>query len=186
MQAAQFFIKALQVGGTCVAHIRDDELANPTPCSQWNLKQLLNHMVYELRWVPEIVAGKTIAEVGDKYEGDLLNGNLQAIWQDAAAAARRAAKTAKPGQIVHLSYGDVPVEKYLTECGCDMLIHGWDVAQAINCTLQFPDELAQPAYDYYRPRAKSQGIPGIFAPPVSVAKDATLQTKLLALVGRKA
>lgn len=186
MDARQFFTQALKTGGTCLPHITTGELANATPCTAWNLRQLLNHMVYELRWLPEIVAGKTIAEVGDRYDGDLLGEDMQKAWREAAEAAAAAAKRAKLDDTAHLSYGDVPMEKYLTESGCDMLIHGWDVGHAINCTLQFPAEVAQAAFDYYRPRAKKEGIPGIFGPRVEVPATADLQTKLLALVGRKA
>ena len=48
-----------------VAQIMDDQWELPTPCTEWDVRALLNHIVYGNRWVVPIMAGKTIEEVGD-------------------------------------------------------------------------------------------------------------------------
>ncbi len=186
MKAKAFFEQSLASGGTCFGHITPGQFANSTPCTEWNLKQLINHMIYELMWLPDIVSGKTIQEVGDVYDGDLVGDNPIAAWDVASTKALAAVKKADLNATAHLSYGDVPMEKYITECGCDMLIHGWDAAQAVKCTLHIKDELAQSAYEYYAPLVKKEGIPGVFGARVETEDNASLQTRLLALVGRKA
>ncbi len=167
-------------------HILPRQLNNSTPCTDWSLQQLLGHVVYELLWVPDIVNGKTMAEVGDKYEGDVLGDDLLVAWDNAANKASAAVKQADLSATAHLSYGDTKMEAYITEVGCDMLVHGWDVAQAVNCTLHMDKKLAQFAYFYYLPRADRARLSGVFGAAIDVSSDSIIQVKLLALLGRKA
>ena len=57
-----------------VRAVGDDQWELPTPCSDWNVRQLVNHLVYEDRWTVPLMEGTTLALVGDRYEGDLLKG----------------------------------------------------------------------------------------------------------------
>src|SRR6187551_1622647 len=81
----------------------------PTPCADWSVRDLVNHVVGEQRWVVPLLEGRTVAEVGDALDGDLLG---QAPQEAAASAAKAAvAAFSEPGaidQIVHLSFGDTP------------------------------------------------------------------------------
>ena len=89
--------------------IRDDQWHAPTPDTEWDVTDLVQHLVYEQLWVPPLLAGKTIAEVGDAFDGDVLGDDPQRAWTSAAAAAQAA--FAEPGALertVHLSFGDVP------------------------------------------------------------------------------
>ena len=58
--------------GAYVQAVGDDQWGRPTPCTEWDVRALVNHLVYEQRWVAPLVQGKTIADVGDSLEGDLL------------------------------------------------------------------------------------------------------------------
>src|ERR1700732_1097333 len=64
-----------------------------TPCTEWDVRMLVNHVAGEYLWVPEILAGRTIAEVGDRLDGDVLGGDPLA----ALIAARDAALVAIDG-----------------------------------------------------------------------------------------
>lgn len=184
MDPKELFAKAVQQATSCVRHIRSDHLPNATPCSEWDLRALLNHMVYELLWVPDLIRGKTVAEVGQIFEGDVLRTNYKTSWQHAADSALVAVHHAQPDAVVHLSYADKPAKEYILEVGTDIFIHTWDLAQAFHATLLMDEPVAQVIYNELLPRKDELAKSTVYAPAVEVDEAAPLQEKLLALVGR--
>lgn len=105
--------------------------AGPTPCADWDVRALLNHIVYEDLWTVPLMEGATIEEVGDRYDGDLLGADPLAATRAACdMAVTAAASGIVAGQTVHLSFGDVPAEEYAYQLAADHMIHGWDLAAA--------------------------------------------------------
>jgi uncharacterized protein (TIGR03086 family) len=184
MEPREFFDNVLDAATQCIKGVQTDQLGNETPCTDWDLRQLLNHMVYELAWLPDMLAGKTVAEVGDKYEGDLLGNDVPAAWDKAVANARTAVEQADLEAIVHLSYGEKPAGDYVVEVASDLLIHTWDAGQSMHCSERFADKLAQAAYDYLEPRIEDWRKAGVIGPAVTIPDDAPLLHRLLALAGR--
>ena len=90
--------RALAEFGGRVHAVRPDQWSCATPCVDWSVRQLVNHLVSELRWVPPLLAGATVAEVGDRFDGDLLGADPVAAWDAAAAAA--AAEAARPKTVL--------------------------------------------------------------------------------------
>lgn len=185
MNAKELFSKSAAQAWGCVKEVRQEHLSNKTPCTEWDLRALLNHMVNELLWIPEMLDGKTIADVGDKFDGDLLGDDPVAAWKAAADAARQAIEATDPTTLVHLSYGDHPAERYIAEVGADILIHGWDVGQAIQCSQIFETDVAQAVYDQLAPHIQEYRDAGVIAEPINVSDNADIQTRLLAICGRK-
>lgn len=185
MDAKTLFFKAVDQAAACIRHVSEPQLGNDTPCTEWSLKDLLNHMVSELRWVEPLVSGKTIADVGNRFEGDLVDGDAQRAWQAAAAEVRKAVEQADMKAIAHLSYGDRTMSEYLHEVGSDILVHTWDVAQGIRCSLQLDEAAVRTVYEKAIPHKDSFANSPQFAGPLDVPETADLQTKLLALYGRK-
>ncbi len=185
MDEKQFFQKATARAYSCVAHIQSPQLVNRTPCSKWDLRALLNHVVYELLWAPEIVGGKTIAEVGTIYDGDVLGQDHLDAFRRAVVRADQVVRDADLEQLVHLSYGDVPLRQYIVDCGGDIMIHTWDIGQSIGATVLFEPAMAQMIYDHSLPQAEELRESGLYGAPLEVSVDADVQTKLLALFGRK-
>src|ERR1700751_4071308 len=104
------FTKASKHYEEAVHQIRDDQWHLPTPCTEWDVRALLQHLVNEQLWVPPLLDGKTIAEVGDRFDGDNLRGDPVAAWDEAADAARDAVMGVKDLQsVTHLSFGYFPV-----------------------------------------------------------------------------
>lgn len=184
MDSKELFAKTLEQAKGCVGVVRQEQLTNATPCSEWDLKALLNHMVNELLWMPPLLDGKTIADVGDTLDGDLLGDDAVTAFSTAAEAAVNAVTAAGPDATVHLSYGDFPASHYIGDMATDMLIHGWDVGQSVNCSQVFEPTVAQAVYDHLAPSIQGYRDGGFMGAGVEVSADATIQTKLLALAGR--
>jgi uncharacterized protein (TIGR03086 family) len=184
MDPKELLAKAIQQATTCINMVRDEHWNNATPCSEWNLRQLVNHMVYELLWVPDLLLGKTVAEVGDTHDGDVLYSDPHAAWQHAADAALVASKHADPEATVHLSYGDKLADDYLQEVGADMMIHGWDVGRSLKCSVVFEPALAQAVFDNSLPRREEFARSGSFGEPFDPGEEAPLEVRLLGLFGR--
>jgi len=185
VDAKALFLKALEQGTNCVRHVRPSQFTNSTPCTELSLKDLLNHMINELSWVAPLVEGKTIAEVGDRFDGDLVGDDAQAAWNKAAKKAREAVEHADMDATAHLSYGDRPVREYINEVGSDILVHTWDVAQGIQCTLQLDEAAVQTVYDNSLPHKENFTTNKPLAGPIDVPGSSDIQTKLLALYGRR-
>src|SRR3954470_13259029 len=73
-----------------VAAIDDGQWSSPTPCADWDVRALVHHLVYENVWAPPLFDGKTVAEIGDRFEGDLFGDDAKAAWARSAQEAHAA------------------------------------------------------------------------------------------------
>jgi uncharacterized protein (TIGR03086 family) len=165
--------------------VKDDQWEAPTPCTEWNVHDLVNHLVSEQLWVPHLLAGQTLEEVGDRYDGDVLGDDPVAIWETASAAAREA--WTEPGATdrqVHLSYGEADAADYGWQMTLDLAVHAWDLATGIGAPQPIGDEVAESLLTTMGPQVEAwQGI-GIFGRPVPVPESASAPDRLIGLVGR--
>jgi len=173
--------------GARVSQIRDEQWEAATPDTEWNVRDLVNHLVYENLWTPLLFAGSTIGEVGDRFDGDVLGPDPQGAWRAASAPALAAADA--PGAMdrtVHLSFGDFPGREYAMQLFADHLIHAWDLARAIGADERLDAELVGACTAWFVDREDAYRSFGAIAgrPPISPGADA--QTRLLAMFGRQA
>ena len=102
-----------------------DQWNLPTPCTEWDVRALVNHVVGEERWTRPLLEGMTIAEVGDRFDGDLLGDDPPGAGRQAAADSTAAVDELLAGiDKVHLSYGDEDPGEYVRQLCADHLIHG--------------------------------------------------------------
>ena len=182
--AIDMYRRAVEAFGQRVMAVGPDDWARATPCSEWTARDLVRHLVYEELWAPPLLAGATAAEVGDRFEGDILGADPQAAWKEAAAASVDAATPDCLAATVHLSFGDFPGEVYLGQMTADHVIHAWDLARGIGGDERLDPDLVTFVYDFMAPQAEQWRGAGVFGPAVGVPDDADPQSKLLALSGR--
>jgi uncharacterized protein (TIGR03086 family) len=184
MDPKRLYLYALEEATKVVEQVEPEHMGLPTPDSEWSVHDLLQHITYELAWTADIVAGRTVGEVGDRYDGELLNGDLANAWKDYELAARVAVAGADLHGTAHLSYADKTVGEYLVEAGNDQLIHAWDLGQAVGVTVRFDEKVADELYQHALARREELLGSGLFAAPVEVPDSANMQTKLLGILGR--
>jgi uncharacterized protein (TIGR03086 family) len=170
--------------------VRPGQWHDDTPCQEWDVRTLAHHLLYEQRWVPPLCQGQTIERVGDRFEGDLLGEDASA-WPGLLAFSidEAHAAVARPGVLdrtVHVSFGDLPGQEYVTELTADLAIHGWDLARATG-----QDEAIDPgAVALLLPWAQAHADflsgSGMFGSRIDVSPDAPDDVRLLGLLGRQA
>jgi uncharacterized protein (TIGR03086 family) len=155
-----------------------------TPCADWNVRALVNHVAGEYLWVPELMEGKTVADVGSRLDGDVLGEDpLGALVAAARAAQAAAGEGDALTRIVHLSFGDVPGAEYLKQMAVDSVIHSWDLARSIDVDATLDPDLVDFSYEELQHHAEDWRSGGAFG-PAKVPADGSTQSLLLALTGR--
>lgn len=157
----------------------------PTPCADWSVRTLVNHVVGEDRWTVPMFAGLTIAEVGERFDGDVLG-------PDPAGAARTATRTAdaavsEPGALdrtVHLSAGDTPAREYLHQLLAEHLVHGWDLAVAIGADPRQDPEAVRVCAAWFADQRASYRENGLIEEHVDLPENSDEQARLLSAFGR--
>ena len=170
-----------------VRAVGDDQWELPTPCSDWNVRQLVNHLVYENRWTVPLMEGGTIAEVGDRYEGDLLGDDPRAAWADSSAEAVRAVQADGALQrTVDLSSGPTAATEYVSQLFADHLIHAWDLARAVGAEERLDPELVDACAAWFASMEATYRAIGAIGDRPETPPGADAQTVLLAAFGRTA
>jgi uncharacterized protein (TIGR03086 family) len=180
------FQTAVEQFGQKVHAVPADRWTNATPCTDWDVHALVNHLVNEAVWIPPLMEGRTVAEVGDRFDGDLLGSDPIGAWDRAAEAAIES--MSRPGVLentVHVSFGDIPGREYCSQLFTDYVIHGWDLARGIGAEDAIDPAFAAQLYEQAAPRAEEMRTWGVFGDHVEVPEDADLQTRLLAIYGRR-
>ena len=156
-----------------------------TPCSEWSVRELVNHIVSGNLWAAELGNGRTIAEVGTALDGDVLGDDPLAAYDASAAAA--AGVFEEPGALDRpcaVSYGPVPGSVYAGHRFIDVLIHGWDVAAATGQDTELEDDLVTACWAELEPQLHLWQASGAFAADCRDQVAPTPQATLLAALGR--
>ena len=183
MDTYTFYHRTVEAWADRVNEVYPDQWAEPTPCRDWTVRDLVNHVVGEDRWTVPLVKGATIAEVGDSLDGDLLGDDpVGAALTAARDAATVVAERLPAGGLVHLSYGDAAMDDYVRELACDHLIHTWDLAAAIGADSRADPHLLTEAGVFFQDREELYRAAGAIGPRAT--SHGGLQSDLLAAVGR--
>ena len=154
-----------------------------TPCTDWTVRELVNHVVGEDLWTGPLMNGSTIEEVGDRFDGDLLGDDPVAT----AVAAAEEAVTAVAGTLsdtgtVHLSYGEESMAEYVRQLVADHLIHGWDLAAATGGDRALDPDLVAEVSGWFAEREDLYRQAGLIGEPAGSYDDP--QSDLLSRAGR--
>src|SRR5919199_6492345 len=165
-----------------VAAVGDEQWALPTPCTEWNVRDLVNHLVRGNGLFAAILRGEP-----PPAATDVLGDRPLAAYRDSASALLDAFR--QPGaleRVVTVPFGTVPGRVALHLRSTELLVHGWDLARATGQAVHFPEEMAEQELAFTR-ASLSQIPPGRtpFGPPQPVAEDAPAVDRLAALLGRR-
>jgi uncharacterized protein (TIGR03086 family) len=131
-----------------VSAVTLDQLANRTPCADWNLADLIAHMVVQNRgfaaaargngadlpvWDPATAAGEVALDPVTAY-ADSATEVLDAFAADGVSEMEFALPDFGPG-------ATFPAAIAIGFHFVDYVVHGWDVARSVGATFELPKEV---------------------------------------------
>jgi uncharacterized protein (TIGR03086 family) len=180
----KIYKQALDQTGTIVDGVRPDQLSLATPCDEWNVRQLLSHMVGAVTRAALIGEGEDALAVPPFAAED--TADWPAAYRQAAERALAAwADDAKLDSLFAVPWGKVPGRGAITGYAEEILTHGWDLATATGQETERDPELAAFALDFARrtlPPEIRELAP--FGPPVTVPEGTGPYARLAAWLGR--
>jgi uncharacterized protein (TIGR03086 family) len=175
---------ALLFTGQIVTGITPDQWGRPTPCDDWDVRAVANHLVGGLRIFTTQIHG--VAAEGEHDAHDWLGADPATAYLEAARAdlaAWQMPETLRCSFV--LSFGEVPGPLAAVIHLTEVVVHGIDLAVATGQEELVDQRLAsgiagamqQMGIDGFR-------VPGIFGQAVPAPADARPHEQLLAYLGR--
>jgi uncharacterized protein (TIGR03086 family) len=166
--------------------VEPSRYGDPTPCPDWSVEQLIDHVIGGQHWAALLLAG----EDGREALGRIMTMTFAADRRDslaeAAAVQERAFAAAAPDTPVRHMIGIVPAAHFLGMRIGDVLIHSWDLARAVGADETIPPTLVAAGLAIFEPQAERIASTGRFgAGPVGAPEPADDQQRLLHLTGRR-
>jgi len=150
------------------------------------LREVINYHAYDDAWVPDMLAGRTMDEVGpETFDGDLLGDRpVESFGALVEKACTAAARVDDLDAVAHLSFGDYSVREYFWQVNSFRALRAHDLARVIGCAADLPAPLVQGVWDEVHPHAEEWRALGVFPAAVHVSEEAPLLHRLLGLTGR--
>jgi uncharacterized protein (TIGR03086 family) len=182
------FARAQAVAKHIIGSVTDEQLALPTPCSEWDVRDILNHVLDGDLLVIAWLKGETPSwgRNPDHLGGD---PHPQAVVLDRLAECYDlvAGQAGDLERIVTTRMAPMSVDALAERRIGDLVAHLWDLAVATSHPVDYDPELVETVVPYYR--AKLDGKPREGAPvaePQPVPEGATAADRLAAYLGRSA
>jgi uncharacterized protein (TIGR03086 family) len=186
MTSVEDLQRVLDIAEAVILKITPEDLDKPTPCSEWTVRELANHMTGVCLMFGRAAGGEAITE--RPAPADLIGDNPGAAYVKAAEADGEA--WSAPGAVertVTVPAGQLPGSVALSINTVDQLLHACDLARALGHDVVIPDDLAESALGFMKgfltPDRRGPGK--AFGQEVAVAADAPVQQRLLAFAGRQ-
>jgi uncharacterized protein (TIGR03086 family) len=168
-----------------VSAVADDQWDLPTPCTEWSVRDLVNHVAGEDLWTSPLMRGHTIADVGKRLDGDLLGDDPRSTAASAATEAQGIVdETLHTHGTVQLSYGEESMDEYVRQLLADHLVHGWDLAVATGRERTLDPDLVASVAAWFDGTEEAYRSGGAVAVRAELTGDP--QSDLLARFGRDA
>ena len=161
-----------------------------TPCTDWNVRALVNHVLLGTRMSVHILAGMPREEVISHLNDDLLSDASDPAASFVALADEMVDGFSGPGGldgIVAHPAGDFPRPMFCGFRVADGALHAWDLARATSGDETLGSDVVQFLWDDAQPKIEMITATGMFGdgPSGNVDDDAPLQARYLDLMGRR-
>lgn len=176
--------RALDQVSALLGRVRPDQAGDPTPCAEWDVAGLAEHVVADLDRF-------TVSARGQRPDWSQpvppVGGDWQAAFDRGATALRSAWLEAGDLAVtVRVPIGERPLSFILSQQTAEFAVHAWDLDRASGHTGQLDEELAAAALAWASQTLKPEfrGDGKAFGAEVPVPADAPATDRLAGFFGR--
>jgi uncharacterized protein (TIGR03086 family) len=197
------FAAAVAIAEPVIGGVRADQLTLPSPCVEFSVAGLLDHLVFVLYRVAALGRGDEAFAPNSMTDAVIPHEDFVADWKVAAAAVEDAwSDDAKLSQTVVLPWATMTGAEMLAMYVSEITTHTWDVATATGQHPEWDDAVCRlaldamhrdlpmadrtPMWEEFKAHAPSNfQFDAPFANAVAVGSDAPLIEQLVAWTGRQ-
>ncbi len=173
---------AVQHTSKIVHGVNADQYGEQTPCSEFKVKDLLNHVIGGLEMLRDAAAGGSPA----MPDGDQFGADAGKEYDERSAKLLDVLR--EPGTLDRtwkMPFGELPGQAMAGICFVEHVTHGWDLAKATGQDTTIPDELIAEARGVVEPTDAMWRMQGVCGPAVEVPETASATDRYAGLMGRQ-
>lgn len=196
------FSTAVGIAEPVIAGVRPDQLERPSPCVDFNVRELLDHLVFVLHRVAALGRGEEAFAAGSLGDAQVDHADWSADWRDRAAEVEAAwADDDRLQATIVLPWATMTGAETLATYVAEITTHTWDLATATGQCAEWDDDVCRlaldtmrrelpmadrtPMWEAFRATAPANfQFDAPFANAVAVGNDAPLIDQLVAWTGR--
>ena len=174
----ELYGEAVKNTSQIIANVRADQMSRSTPCSEWDVKALIDHMIGGTMYFTGALAGGDPEKPGDGNPADVYRTGAEKVLEGAQKAGAMDKKYDTP-------FGEMSGGEFMFGAFMDNFVHGWDLAKATGQNADMSEGHAQVIHGAFAPMMDGMRQGGAFGPEVSVPDDASALHKMLGMMGRQ-
>jgi uncharacterized protein (TIGR03086 family) len=166
--------------------VTGDQWTWSTPCSEWTVRDLVNHVVSSARLYVLMLNGCSREQARAELDAEVLGDDPVGAFESYSTALVAAFQ--RPDALEHQCehpFGDLSGRRLLRGRAADVTFHTWDLAKAIGADERLDDRLVELALEVFLPSADRFLAAGAVAAPTGPTDESVPpQVRLLRLAGR--
>jgi uncharacterized protein (TIGR03086 family) len=174
--------RAFAAVGELIAKVRPEQWSAPTPCTDWTVRRLVDHLIGMNRVFAALLVDEPPPQ---RPPADHIEVDPVGAYRD--SAARLLAVFEQPGVLERVYTGPLGAAtgaQRLQIRMYDLLAHGWDLATATGRPVELPVDVTENSLAFVRIQLTDDARPGRFGPAQQVADNAPAIDQLVGFLGR--
>src|SRR6478752_1334000 len=147
----------LDAVGELIADVRPDQWAAPTPCADWTVRRLVDHLIGMNRVFTALLSDQPPPS---RPAADHIEVDPVGAYRD--SAARLQAAFERPGTLERPYRGPLGAATGAERLQIrlyDLIAHGWDLARATGRPIELPDDVVEQSLAFVRIQLSDEARP---------------------------
>lgn len=188
MKTDQLFLASDAALKSVIDRIDPADFGKPAP-AEWTqtpdptIRDIIFAHTYDEAWVPDVLAGKAMADGDEFRERDLLGDDPIAAYDAFNGTATAAVEEGAASDTFHFQYGDYSAEEGFTHLAIYRASQAWLIAKELGIDFHLSPEIIDGLNEHVVPKADEWRQFGVFPPAIDPPAGADDETKLLCALG---